>query len=191
MDEFEYSDKVIDKEGHELDKETLDWSLGYVYPDRELIEHVPATEGRPTKRHYEVNWIQLDDGEKIIIEDSYNSPWFTMVNDQDGTIDLTPQDDHKIVAVDFKEIVDDWGEPARDAYNKYLEFSRWVWYTPEELEAREEQKRIQQEKENFLSTGPDRLKTVENDVDDTESRLTETELNVEDLTLLMAEMIGV
>lgn len=209
--EIIHTDIVVDEEGNPVDPDNLDWSIGYTTTEEKFVKHVPATEGRPTLRHYEVNWIELDDGEKITIEDSYNSPWIKMIDDKNGTVDFIPQDGRDIVAIDFKEIIDDPGESAKEGYDVYESYAVWHLYTEEQLaereaaqKAQEEQEKIEAQREEFLSTGPERLSDVEAKVNnaetniettdqkltETEIRLSDTEVNVEDLTLMMAEMIG-
>lgn len=79
--------------------------------------------------------------------------------------------------MDLAEYEDVPAQEAKPEHDEYEMISRYTLYTPEELTERKEAELKAQKQKIFMETGPDRLDL--------------TETNVEDLTLLMAEMIGV
>ena len=61
---------------------------------------------------------------------------------------------------------------------------RYKLYTAEELKERQEAKEKKQKREEFMTTGPNRLSTAETDINTVTA-------SVDDITTLMADMIGV
>ena len=79
--------------------------------------------------------------------------------------------------IDVAYIVDVEKVEAKDAYDEYEDINRYKLYTAEELAAKQEREEKEQKQERFIETGPERLNSAET--------------NIEDLTVLMADMIGV
>ena len=91
-----------------------------------------------------------------------------------------PQGDEEpktVRGTDVKWIVDVPEVKAQDAYDEYEDIQRYKLYTEEELAQIQEEKEKEEKQKQFLATGPDRLDNVE--------------VNVDDMTMLIADMIGV
>lgn len=76
---------------------------------------------------------------------------------------------------------DKWEEASE--WDEYETIERYILYTEEELEQRAKEKADKERQEEFIKNGSFRL-------DDTIENLEETNLTVEDIILLLAEMLG-
>lgn len=176
--------KMEDPQGHELDPDTIDYSKGYTTTETRIISDNPAVEQKQEIYHFEVDTFYFEDGTSYKPE-STTDPHIRAVDDKQGVFEYIDQGEGKtLLGIDLKTVIDVPEVQARDRYYEVEYVDVYTPYTEEELE----EQRIEQEKsaqrETFLESGPIRLDTAE-------VRIDTTETNVEDLTLMMAEMIGV
>ena len=168
--------KTEDSQGHELDPDTIDYSKGYTTTETRIISDNPAVEYKQEVIHFEVDTFYFEDGTSYKPE-STEDPHIRVIDDKQGVFGYVDQGEGKtLLGIDLKTIID---EPEVQARDRYYEVEYVNVYTPytEELAEQEAAKKENETKQVFLTTGPERLNT--------------TESNVEDLTLMMAEMIGV
>lgn len=169
--------RILDEEGFELNGDTIDYNLGYLQPDEILIAHYDAQPAVEREFHYIVKTFYFEDGTKYEVK-SQDDPHIKVIDMDKGKFDYVDQGEGKILrGIDLAEHEDVARQDEKPAYDEYEIIQRFIPYTPEELAAQEEMRKKAEIQEHFMETGPGRLE--------------ETEVNVEDLTLLMAEMIGV
>ena len=78
---------------------------------------------------------------------------------------------------DVKYIIDVEHQEAKKAWDEMEEIQRYKLYTEEELKQRKDAQEKQEKQDAFLETGPDRLASTESDVND--------------ITVAIADLIGV
>lgn len=169
--------RILDENGFELNIDSIDYDRGYLQLDDILIAHHDAQPAVQKKFHYIVKTFYFEDDSKLDVT-SQDDPHIKAVDIYKGIFEYVDQGEGKMLrGIDLAEFIDEPEQEAKPAYDEYETIRRYILYTPEELKAREEAKIKEETQEHFLETGP--------------TRLTDTEVSVEDLTLLMAEMIGV
>lgn len=169
--------RILDEEGFELNPDLINYDLGYLKSEERLIKHYDAQPEVKREFHYIVKTFYFDDGTKYEVT-SQDDPHIKVIDMDKGVFDYVDQGEGKILrGIDLEEYEDVPHQEAKPAYDEYETFQRYILYTPEELKEREEAEKKAVIQQYFMETGPERLD--------------ETEINVEDLTLLMAEMIGV
>lgn len=169
--------RILDEEGFELNPDLIDYNLGYLQPEEKLIAHHDAQPEVEREFHYIVKTFYFEDGTKYQVK-SQDDPHIKVVDMDKGVFDYVDQGEGKVLrGIDLEEYEDVPQQEAKPEYNEYETFQRYILYTPEELAERAEAEHKAKIQQHFMETGPERLD--------------ETEINVEDLTLLMAEMIGV
>ena len=169
--------RILNEEGFELNPDLINYDLGYLKSETKLIKHVDAQPEVEREFHYIVTTFYFEDGTRYDIV-SQDDPHIKVIDMNKGVFNYIDQGEGKTLrGIDLAEHEDIPYQEAKPAYDEYEIFERYILYTPEELAEREEAKLKDEIREHFIETGPERL--------------SETEINVEDLTLLMAEMIGV
>ena len=169
--------RILDENDYELNRDSINHDLGYLVSEDILLKHHDAQEAIDRKFHYIVKTFYFEDGTQYDVE-SQDDPHIKVIDAETGVFDYVDQGEGKTLrGIDLAEHEDVAAQEAKPEYDEYEIISRYTLYTPEELAERKEAELKAQKQKAFMETGPDRL-----DI---------TETNVEDLTLLMAEMIGV
>ena len=177
--------RTLDEQDRELQEDEIDYDLGYIIPDQVFVAHHEAQEAVAEQGHYYPKVFYFEDSTRYELdldEDKHPIEGDPHVEaDEDGvTFHYVPQEgeDEKIVrGIDVAYIVDVEKVEAKDAYDEYEDINRYKLYTAEELAAKREREEKEQKQEQFIETGPERLDSAET--------------NIEDLTVFMADMIGV
>ena len=172
--------KILDEQDREIQESDVDLDLGYLVPEQLFVEHHEAIEEQPEQAHYYPETIYFEDKTKYsVVIEGESDPHIT--SNGDGVsfkYNNLPGEDEKIVrGMDVKRIVDQEHVEAKKAWDEYEDIQRYKLYTEEELAQRKEEQEKVQKQEEFLASGPDRLTTAETDIND--------------MTLLMADLIGV
>lgn len=171
------NDRILDSEGFELNPDLINYDLGYLKNETILIKHYDAQPSIERQFHYIVKTFYFQDGTRYDVT-SQDDPHIKAIDINKGLFDYIDQGEGKVLlGIDLEEYQDVAAQEEKSAYNEYEYIQRYVLYTPEELKEQKERQEAIDIQNHFLDTGPERLD--------------ETEINVEDLTLLMAEMIGV
>lgn len=177
--------RILDVDGNELQEEDIDLEIGYLEPDRILIEHHEAIPAQERIWHYAVKTVYFEDGTKVEIE-SEDDPRIEIIDAKQGHFAYkTPagEEPRKLRNMQLKEVEDQPAVEGKEAWDEYEDIQRYKLYTEEEIAERERQRqeeeeaaRKAQEREEFLESAPERLDTAE--------------VDIEDLVLLMADIVG-
>lgn len=168
--------RILDEWGIELNKDDIDLSLGHLVPEQVFMKKHEPTEKTEEVYHYVVQTFYFEDGSKMSI-DSEDDPHVKVIDDQLGRFEYVDQGEGKIFrGADIVKVIDTEAIMPNEGWDEYETINRYVPYTEEELAAQKNEIEQEKKKNDFLITGPDRL--------------TNTELSLDDLILLMAEMIG-
>lgn len=161
--------RILNEQGEEITIDDVDLEKGYLKPEEIFVKHQDEETEIPTESHYEVQTFYFTD--KSSMEITEPDPHVKWIDNQKGIVEYVDQGEGKTwFGTDLKTVIDVEGRPYTPEYDEYEKIQRYVLYTPEELAQRAKE-------ENFIKTGADRLDDVE--------------VNVDDITLLLAEMIGV
>ena len=168
--------RTLNESGIELKEEEINLALGYLIPDQIFLKEHPPVEEVKEVYHYVVKTFYFTDGSKLNI-DSENDPHVKIVDNQVGHFEYIDLGEGKAFhGADVVKVIDVERIPAQSGWKEYETINRYILYTEEELIAQKKEKEQMEKQTDFLATGPDRL--------------TNTELSLDDLILLMAEMIG-
>lgn len=168
--------RILDIYNNELVREDIDFSLGYVVPEEIFVKHHEAIESTEEIYHYQVKTFYFEDGTKMEIESS-DDPHVKIIDSQAGRFEYVDQGEGKVFrGADISKIIDIEAVEGKDAWDEYETIERFIEYTPEEIATQKAEAERVEKQHEFIVTGPDRL--------------TNTELSLDDLILLMAEMIG-
>lgn len=176
MEETVKEYRYLDVNDNEIQPENIDYSKYHADFEKLFIKHHDAIEEAQEECHYEVKKFYFDDGTEM--EVNGNSDEHVKVIDADeGIFEYVDCGEGKVYfGADIDRIVDKEKVEAKEAYDEYEDIYRVTAYTEEELSAQAESL-VQQEKYNdFIENGPDKLD--------------ETSASVEDITVMLAEMIG-
>lgn len=172
--------RILNEQDVEIQEEDVDLELGYLVPDKVFVQHHEAVEYQPEQGHYYPITFYFEDGTSYNIVGDDESDPHVHANDDGITFTYVAQkseEEKKVRGTDVKWVIDVPAVKAQDAYDEYENIQRYKLYTEEELAANQEKREQAEKTEQFLSTGPDRLDNVE--------------VNVDDMTMLIADMIGV
>lgn len=168
--------RILDANNNELVRDNIDFSLGYLVQEQIFVQHHEAVEAIKEVYHYVVKTFYFEDGTRMEIE-SENDPHVKIIDNQIGRFEYVDQGEDKIFrGADIVKIIDVEAAEAQNAWDEYETIERFVVYTPEEIAAQKAETERMEKQAEFLFSGPDRLAN--------------TELTLDDLVLLMAEMIG-
>lgn len=177
-DKYIETDIILDENDYPIDKKDVNTDLGYLVSENKLVAHFDGHPEIERKWHYIVKRFYFMDGTEYEVE-SQDDPHVIVIDD--GVLGIFEWNDlgmgKEVKGIDLEEHEDVPYEPAEEPYDEYEVIQRYILYTPEELAQRKKQKEQAEMLENFMTTGPKRLENTED--------------GLEDLTLLMAEMIGV
>ena len=156
--------KIFNEYNQEVDLADIDLSLGYLKPDIITIE-------KPAITHYAVKTVYFTNN-AYFSPSSEDDPRIRIIDPTKGIFEYIFQENEKdleVKGMDIKLVID---EPA---HTETEEIQRYILYRNDELE---------------LQKLPSRMNSAENSIIETQEELEETNLNIEDLILLMAEMLG-
>lgn len=168
--------KYYDENGVEIPESEIDYAKGRVEYKSKVIAHHPATEAQPEKNHYEVSKFYFDDGTSYTVT-SPDDPHIEFINPEEGVFGYIDLGEGKtLFGIDLKTVVDEPATEAKEAYDETEDYYVYIPYTPEELAEQAEQQKKAEAQAEFLTTGPERLES--------------TEISVDDLCLVVAELVG-
>lgn len=184
--------RILNEQDEEIQESDVDYNLGYLMPDQILKEHHEATEEVAEEGHYYPQTFYFEDGTRYDIEKDENDKVIendphVLPNDDNVSFTYVPQEGEEakdVRGTDVAYIIDVEHQEAKEAYDEMEDIQRYKLYTEEELQQRKEQKERQEKRDRFMNTGPDRLDNAEINIDTITT-------NVDDITMLMADMIGV
>ena len=156
--------RILDEQNQELDPEEVDLSLGYLKDEKLFIER------RPMETHYKVTCFVFTDGTSYrpVSEDD---PHVRVVDAEKGQFEYVPDegDERTVKGAAIGVVID------KEAEDIYEDIKRYIRYREDELELREL---------------PSRMEGAEESIVETQEGLEEANINIEDLILLMAEILG-
>lgn len=177
--------RILNEQGEEITEEDVNSEDGYLAMESIVTEHHEATPEIQEKGHYYPKTYYFEDGTRYDIKlDGDNNPIeddiHVQANEDGVSFSYIPQGDEEekdVRGVDVAYIIDVEHQPAKEAYDDTEQIQRYYLYTEEQKQKNKEAKELQEKQETFITTGPERLDTVET--------------NIDDMTVIMAEMIGV
>lgn len=195
--------RILDEQDREIQRSDVDFEKGYLNPEKIFKEHHEAIEAHERQSHYYPTAYYFEDGtiyqttlgkareEQVGTNTEVSNDMAQyeedpkVVKNEDGVSFGYKMDDGSVAqcgdgilrGVDTEELVDQEANEAAEAWDEYEDIERYILYTEEELKEREEEAAKLEKQNEFLANGPDRLNSVETSVDD--------------MTMLIADMIGV
>lgn len=161
--------RILNENDEEITRDEADLDIGYLAPEKILIEHHEAIPFEERQWHYAVTTFYFKDGTKYDVTGE-DDPHILDVDSKNGIFDYQKQPDEssdKVVrGIDLKQVTDKEQVDKKDAWDEYEDIYRYVLYTEEELAQKKEREEKQQKNTEFMSTGPDRLDTAEINIDD-------------------------
>lgn len=203
--------RVFDENDNELNRDELDLEHGYLALDRHIKEHHEAVEPVQGQEHYEVKTFYFEDGSSLTVE-SQDDPHIRIINEKKGQFGYVDQGEGKVLkGIDLVRVVDIETVPGKEAWDEEEDIERYYRYTESEYEAMVKERELNNKWEMFKTDGIDRVINAEKAAlvfgDDLRvTNLIVDDLNlaaadsieeslgakeqIDDLTLLIAEMIG-
>lgn len=185
--------RILDKNDNELQLEDLDLDKGQLIPEQKVIEEHPAQERIEAVQHYAVKTFYFSDGTSLEIEDEHD-PHVEVIDLEAGKFgynNLPGEEEKNVHGIELKYITDVEGQEPKEAWTEYEDIQRWIPYTEEELKARKEEEERQAKQQQLLETGLDSIAALNNRADDAEQKITETQVTLDDLVLVMADIVNV
>lgn len=185
--------RILNELDEEITPDEVDLELGHLDQDYIMIQFHEATPEVGEVGHMAPT-VVFADGEVVEFDD-YDDDNFV-----NGVFD--PPEDSEYYGKEVERVVERYVItqpyiPAKEAWFENEEILRYTLYTPEELEERAEQKRVQEEQAKYEAQQQMRLSNAIAMVDNlvlVEAKAvgdySETEAQVGDLTLVMADIIG-
>lgn len=156
--------RIFNEQDQELNREDIDLSLGYLKNEKLFLQHSPRI------THYKVNCFIFDDNSHYYPTDE-NDSHIKVIDAKKGQFDYIPDEgETRILKGAAIGLVVD-----KEAEDIYEDIQRYILYREDELELREL---------------PSRMNNAEDSIVETQENLEEANLNIEDLILLMAEILG-
>jgi len=179
--------RILDEQDQELQQEDLNLTLGYLVSDQILKEHHDAVpEVQEEGHYYPETFYFMDDTEYKVDAEGENDP-HVEANEDGVSFSYIPgegEPEREFKGCDVKYIIDVEHQDAKEAYDEMEDIQRYKLYTKEQLEENRKNREETEKREKFMATGPDRLDTAEIDI-------TGLTTSMDDITMLMADMIGV
>ena len=210
--------RYFDINDNELSEEELDFENGYCEDDKIFIQHHDAIPAEPRKIHYAVNAVYFEDGSSYQVSGE-DDPRIVADDASLGRFHfhfLDGEEPKEVRGMDLYEVEDSPEVEAVKAWDEYEDIQRYKLYTPEEKAAKEEADRVIREREEVLATGAARLAELEQLIEDHKTEILNTAISIEntefdlldtrktiyrdlnettaameDLTLCMADLLGV
>lgn len=160
--------RVFNEQDELLQREEIDLEKGYLKPDTKFVKHHEAIEAQAEVSHYRVKTMYFEDGSILKCEGDNEDPHIIIENASIGKFSYKnlEEENRVLKGIDVEKIIDQEAINAQDAYDEYEEIERYVLYTEEELTQQQEQKKNWEDQQRFISTGPERLSTVETTTED-------------------------
>lgn len=176
---YENHNRVLDQDGNELDINTIDLNHGKLIEDTILLRDIPYQPVIEPIEHFEVERFYFDDGTSMEIEDTYNDPHVEIIDDKTCSFRYVDQGEGKVwnYEMDTVRVIEKEGQGEIPAERVYENIRRYIPFTPEEQAEFDAYMTKETNKQILLETGLERLMNTEN--------------NIDDVMLLLAEMIGV
>lgn len=172
--------RILNEQDQEIQESEVDLSLGYLVDDKIFIQHHDAVQAVAEEGHYYPITFYFEDGTTYTVQGEDESDPHVLKNSDGITFNYIPDEGEqkpRVKGTDVKWVIDVPAVEAKEAYDEYEDIKRYKLYTEEELARIQAEQEQQAKKEQFLETGPDRLDSVE--------------VSLDDVTMLMADMIGV
>lgn len=186
--------RIFDEEDNEVTEDPCDLDLGYLKQDYRLIQKHERTEEQPEEGHTRVT-VTFTDGDEAVFDNGRPLKYF----DQD-TLEFMCVDEYEgktVLSVDDKYVIDKEYVPGEEEWFENEEIQRYVKYTQEELNQIAENKRLSEELAKQAAEKAARYQLLLDNDDDTTlvladslGTVSDTETQVSDLTLAMADLIG-
>lgn len=179
--------RILNEQNEEIQESDVDTNLGYLVSEQILKEHHDAVPEIQEKGHYYPETFYFVDGSQYDVNTDGDNDPCVKANDDGVSFSYTPPEGEKpreVKGCDVKYIIDVEHQEAKDAYDEMETIQRYKLYTAEQLKERQAAKEKAQKREEFLTTGPERLSSAETDIDTVTA-------SVDDIITLMADMIGV
>lgn len=173
--------RILDENDKELTESQVDLSVGYLTYEQIFKEHHDAVGAVDEQGHYYPSAFYFTDGSKYVVDgENENDPHVAAVDGQGTNFKYVASDGEAprtCRGCDIRYIVDTKRQEAKDAYDEMEDIQRYKLYTEQELadkKAAEEKEKVETD---FMENGPSRLTSVETDLSD--------------MTLTIADLIGV
>lgn len=179
--------RILNEKDEEVQASDVNSDLGYLVSEQILKEHHDAVPEIQEKGHYYPETFYFVDGSQYDVNTDGDNDPCVKANDDGVSFSYVPpegEEPREVKGCDVKYIIDVEHQEAKDAYDEMENIQRYKLYTAEQLKERQAAKEKAQKREEFMTTGPNRLSTAETDIDTVTA-------SVDDITTLMADMIGV
>lgn len=158
--------RILDENDNEIAESDVETSIGEIFNDRIVIGQTAAIPAVQEKSHFEVrNWYFTDGTHRTV--NSNNDPTVKVIDENVGLFEYVDDGSgKKYSGADVIEVIDQQASPAVPAKTEYEDIKRYRKYSDSELAAIDKEKK----REKFLTNGP---------------------TQIEDLTILLSELVGV
>lgn len=184
--------RILDKDDNELQLEDLDLDKGQLIHEQKVIKEHPAQERVEAVQHYKVKTFYFSDGTSLEIEDEHDP--HVIVEDLDNGVfgyqNLPGEKEKSGHGIELEYVTDKEGQEPKEAWTEYEDIQRWLPYTEEELQAKEEEQKRQAKQQQLLDTGLDSIAALNLRADAAENRMHETEVTLDDVVLMMADIVN-
>lgn len=174
------NNRILDENDQELDINSIDLNVGKLIDDVILISDIPYISPIDPIERFELTRFWFNDGTFMDIEDMYNDPHVKIIDEANNIFEYIDQGEENQWSPGNYEselIIEDEGRGEQTPERVYENIRRYIPFTPEEQEAFDAYMIKESNKQILLDTGLERLMNTEN--------------NIDDMMLLLAEMIGV
>lgn len=171
--------RILDENDVELDPQNVDYNHGHLVDETITLIDQPYEEGEDGEGDWVLERFIFDDGTTMEIEDWRTDPHVKLLDEENGVFEYVDQGEGNEYSEGNYEA---WFEitkepiPETEPYQVKEEIRRYKRYTPEEQAEFDKKMEHETNKQIFLDTGLERL--------------INTEDNVDDIMLLLADMIG-
>ena len=178
--------KILDTLDREIQESEVDLELGYLVPEQLFVKHHDEIPEQPEEFHYECRTFYFEDDTSLDVSTFGNEdPHVKIISLEDGVFEYVDQGEGKIYrGLDIAQVTDKERVEAKEAWDEYEDIQRYKLYTQEELEANRLAKEQAEKQRKFMDQGPDVLK-------ETAEITVENSMNIDDLNMLLADLIGV
>lgn len=184
--------RILDKDDNEIQMDDIDLDKGQLISEQKIIKEHPAQERVEAIQHYKVKTFYFSDGTSLEIKDE-NDP-HVVVEDLDNGVfgyqNLPGEEEKSVHGIELEYVTDKEGQEPKEAWTEYEDIQRWLPYTEEELQAKEEEQKRQAKQQQLLDTGLDSIEALNSRADAAENRMHETEMTLDDVVLMMADIVN-
>lgn len=170
--------RVLTENDEEISMSEVDYTLGHLRPEQLFVEHHDEIPEVKEESHFRVTKFYFFDAEPMEITEE-DDPHVITIDNKAGIFEYQPlegEPERSWKGTDLESVIDVEHEDAKEAWDEYEDIYRYILYTEEELEQQAKDRAEGERREEFMTTGPERLTT--------------TETNIDDLTLLIADIAG-